>query len=71
MGMRLDVMSWYARACSCCVCSFVNMVLRHPISCHTGAVVLWAFYLPHLNAAVQLPPADEIDRLLRDPAVLQ
>lgn len=36
-----------------------------------GAVVLWAFYLPHLNAAVQLPPADEIDRLLRDPAVLK
>lgn len=41
-----------------------------PHAC-TGAVVLWAFYLPHLNAAVQLPPADEIDRLLRDPAVLK
>lgn len=32
--------------------------------------MLWAFYLPHLNAAVQLPAADEIDRLLRDPAML-
>lgn len=39
--------------------------------CAAGAVVLYIFYLPHLNQAVALPPADEIDRLLRDPAVLK
>lgn len=41
------------------------------IPCSSGAVVLWVFYLPHLNAAVQLPAADEVDRLLRDPAALE
>ncbi|PSC68501.1 plant MCA23-20 [Micractinium conductrix] len=35
-----------------------------------GGTVLWLFYLPHLNAAVALPAADEVDRLLRDPAAL-
>lgn len=36
-----------------------------------GALVLYVFYLPHLNAAVALPAADEVDRLLRDPAALR
>jgi hypothetical protein len=36
-----------------------------------GALVLYVFYLPHFNAAVALPAADEVDRLLRDPAALQ
>lgn len=33
--------------------------------------MLYVFYLPHFNAAVQLPAADEVDRLLRDPAMLK
>jgi hypothetical protein len=36
-----------------------------------GALVLYVFYLPHFNAAVAMPAADEVDRLLRDPAALQ
>ncbi|KAI7837031.1 hypothetical protein COHA_009108 [Chlorella ohadii] len=49
---------------------FFALLAAEIVGYFAGAVVLWAFYLPHLNAAVQLPPADEIDRLLRDPAVL-
>ena len=36
-----------------------------------GALVLYVVYFPHLNAAVHLPAADEVDRLLLDPAVLK
>ncbi|PRW60336.1 glycerol transporter [Chlorella sorokiniana] len=49
---------------------FFALLAAEILGYFAGAVVLWAFYLPHLNAAVQLPPADEIDRLLRDPAML-
>lgn len=36
-----------------------------------GAVLLYIVHLPHLNAVVTLPPEDEVERLLLNPATLR
>jgi hypothetical protein len=50
---------------------FFALLAAELVGYSVGAVVLWVFYLPHLNSAVQLPAADEVDRLLLDPSMLR
>ena len=50
---------------------FFALLAAELVGYFVGAAVLWLFYLPHLNAAVQLPAADEVDRLLLDPSMLR
>ncbi|KAL4429856.1 hypothetical protein ABPG77_010973 [Micractinium sp. CCAP 211/92] len=49
---------------------FFALLAAELVGWFAGALVLYVIYLPHLNAAVALPAADEVDRLLRDPAAL-
>ena len=50
---------------------FFALLAAELVGYFAGAVVLCVFYLPHLNSAVQLPAADEVDRLLLDPSMLR